>query len=204
MIENNILGTILAGGKSSRFGFDKSTVKLGDKTLLDHTLDKIVNKFSEILVVTNNNDIKINKRNIFLINDCIKGQLGPLVGVLSAMNWIKENKKKYSWIATFPCDTPFFNISAVDELIKKSIDGNKKLYFLRSGDKRHNIFGIWSLKLRDTLEEDIKKKFRKVEDWANKIGLETINIDNKKHGNFININTKKEFEEAEQQFTKLK
>ena len=41
MIENNILGIILAGGKSSRFGEDKSIAKLGDKTLLDHTINKI-------------------------------------------------------------------------------------------------------------------------------------------------------------------
>ena len=40
MIENNILGIILAGGKSSRFGEDKSTTKLGNKTLLDHTVVK--------------------------------------------------------------------------------------------------------------------------------------------------------------------
>ena len=39
MIENNILGIILAGGKSSRFGEDKSIAKLGDKTLLDHTIN---------------------------------------------------------------------------------------------------------------------------------------------------------------------
>ena len=51
MIENNILGIILAGGKSSRFGEDKSTVKLGNKTLLDHTVNKIENEFNEILVI---------------------------------------------------------------------------------------------------------------------------------------------------------
>ena len=45
MIENNILGIILAGGKSSRFGEDKSTTKLGKKTLLDHTISKIENEF---------------------------------------------------------------------------------------------------------------------------------------------------------------
>ena len=47
------------------------------------------------------------------INDCIEGQLGPLVGVLSAMKWIKKNKFSYNWIATFPCDTPFFNTSII-------------------------------------------------------------------------------------------
>ena len=54
MIENNILGIILAGGKSSRFGEDKSIAKLGDKTLLDHTINKIENEFTEILVISNN------------------------------------------------------------------------------------------------------------------------------------------------------
>ena len=34
MSENNILGVILAGGKSKRFGEDKTIAKLGNKTLL--------------------------------------------------------------------------------------------------------------------------------------------------------------------------
>ncbi len=38
MSENNILGVVLAGGKSKRFGEDKSEIKLGSKTLLEHTL----------------------------------------------------------------------------------------------------------------------------------------------------------------------
>ena len=41
MNENNILAAVLAGGKSSRFGTDKSLVKLGGKSLLDHTINKI-------------------------------------------------------------------------------------------------------------------------------------------------------------------
>ena len=43
MIENNILGVVLAGGKSKRFGSDKSSIKLGDKSLIDHTISKIEN-----------------------------------------------------------------------------------------------------------------------------------------------------------------
>ena len=44
MEENNILGVILAGGKSKRFGEDKNQIKLGDKTLLEHVLYKITDK----------------------------------------------------------------------------------------------------------------------------------------------------------------
>ena len=114
MIENNILGVVLAGGKSMRFGKDKSEVKLGGKTLLEHTLDKIKSKFNKIIIVSNNKTVK----DYITIKDCIEGQLGPLVGVLSAMKWIKKNNYSHQWIATFPCDTPFFNINTKEDLVE--------------------------------------------------------------------------------------
>ena len=116
MNENNIIAAILAGGKSRRFGVDKSTTKLGDKTLIEHTISKIEKKFSEILIISNNQEIKVDKKNVFVLKDCIQGQLGPLVGVLSAMKWVEKNNKNYDWRATFPCDPPFFDISIIDEV----------------------------------------------------------------------------------------
>ena len=203
MNENNIIAAILAGGKSRRFGVDKSTTKLGDKTLIEHTISKIEKKFSEILIISNNQEIKVDKKNVFVLKDCIQGQLGPLVGVLSAMKWVETNNKKYDWVATFPCDTPFFDISIIDEIKRFSKKNNKKLYFLKSGEKRHNIFGLWSIQLKDILEEDINNKFRKVEEWANKVGLETININNKEFDSFLNINTQEDLEEAKKNLDKI-
>ena len=203
MNENNIIAAILAGGKSRRFGVDKSTTKLGNKTLIEHTISKIEKKFSEILIISNNQEIKIDKKNVFVLKDCIQGQLGPLVGVLSAMKWVETNNKKYDWVATFPCDTPFFDISIIDEIKRFSKKYNKKLYFLKSGEKRHNVFGLWSIQLKDILEEDINNNFRKVEEWANKIGLETININNKKFDSFLNINTQEDLEEAKKNLDKI-
>ena len=52
MDHNNILGAVLAGGKSQRFGEDKSQVKLGDKLLIDYILSEIIDEFNEILVVS--------------------------------------------------------------------------------------------------------------------------------------------------------
>ena len=203
MNENNIIAAILAGGKSRRFGVDKSTTKLGDKTLIEHTISKIEKKFSEILIISNNQEIKVDKKNVFVLKDCIQGQLGPLVGVLSAMKWVETNNKKYDWVATFPCDTPFFDISMIDEVKRISKKNNKKLYFLKSGEKRHNIFGLWSIQLKDILEKDINNNFRKVEEWADKIGLETININHEKFDSFLNINTKEDLEEAKKNLDKI-
>ena len=203
MIENNILGIILAGGKSSRFGEDKSTVKLGSKTLLDHTVSKLENEFNEILVISNNEELNFKNSKIHILKDCIEGQLGPLVGILTAMKWVLKNKKNYKWIASFPCDTPFFDIKLITDLKKKIKETSKKLIFLSSNKKRHNIFGIWSIDLIEILENDIKNNFRKVELWADKVGYEKININDEKFDRFLNINTKKDLEKAKENLDKI-
>ena len=198
MNDNNILAVILAGGKSKRFGEDKNLAKLGSISLIEHTIYKIREKFKKILIIANN-DLKVEEfKDIEIIPDHIKGNLGPLVGVLTAMKWAKQSKENYKWIATFPSDTPFFDSSIIEKYEKKIIKNDSPLYFVRSDDKRHNIFGLWSLDLLDILEEDIvKNNFRKVEDWANKIGVKTINIKFKKFDPFLNINTKEDLIEAE-------
>ena len=201
MSENNILGVVLAGGKSKRFGEDKSNVKLNGETLLEHTLNKIKSKFNTIIIVSNNKTLK----NYITIKDCIDGQLGPLVGVLSAMKWVKKNNYSFKWVATFPCDTPFFSSSLVDKFIESSKLNDSDLYFAKSEKKRHNIFGLWSLKLIEILEKDIiNNNHRKVEKWANKIGVKTINISYKELDPFFNINTKEDLIEAEKILIKYK
>ena len=200
MVENNILGVVLAGGKSKRFGSDKASSKFGDKSLIEHTNTKIENNFTEILIVSNNDKNVFKKNNIFFTKDIIDGYLGPLVGVLSAMDWIQKNNKNYKWIATFPCDTPLFDQSAINKIKSCINQTNKKLCFLKNNNKRHNIFGLWSLELKDTLLKDIENGFRKVEDWANKIGCEIIEINSEKDYSFLNINTKEDLEEAKRKF----
>ncbi len=118
MNDNNILGVVLAGGKSKRFGKNKNQVKLGNFTLLEHVLFKIINEFKEILVVSNNDLNLENFDKINLIPDCVEDK-GPLAGVLSAMKWVKEKNKQYKWIATFPSDTPFFDKSIINKYQEK-------------------------------------------------------------------------------------
>ena len=196
MSENNVLPVILAGGKSRRFGADKAVAKLGDKSLIDYTINKLEPKFAEILVITNN-PIQVSKNNIFFIKDTMSGQLGPLVGILSAMEWVKNNDKNYEWIISFPCDTPFFEEEIIDEVIKSQKSSDKKLLFLKSGNKRHNIFGLWSIELMEQLRNDINQGARKVEDWANKIGTEIVEINSESDKSFLNINTKLDLEDAQ-------
>ncbi|WP_435162550.1 molybdenum cofactor guanylyltransferase [Candidatus Pelagibacter bacterium nBUS_25] len=197
MDHNNILGVVLAGGKSQRFGEDKCQVKLGDRLLIDYILSEIIDEFEEVLLVTNNSINFKKSKNITLIDD-FKKNLGPLGGVLTAMKWVRENNKNYQWISTFPADTPFFKKHILKKFLQAINFDENKLFFIKSNNTRHNIFGLWSIDLLDKLEEDLDKGERKVEIWANSIGVKSIDMHFDNKDPFFNINTKEELAKAEE------
>ena len=192
---NNILGVVLAGGKSQRFGQNKTQVKLKNQLLIDYILKEIVDEFKETLIIANEPIKFMKSKSISVIKDYQSG-LGPLGGVLTAMKWIKDKKKEYEWVSTFPSDTPFFTKKELKYFYKNIKISESKLFFIKSKETRHNIFGLWSLDLMDQLEKDIQKGVRKVENWANTIGVSTIDIRYKNKDPFFNINTKEDFEKA--------
>jgi molybdopterin-guanine dinucleotide biosynthesis protein A len=196
MDHNNILAVVLAGGKSKRFGDDKSQAKLGGKILIDYILSEIENKFDEVLIVANDPIQHLSSSKIQKTED-LKKNLGPLGGILSAMKWVKNHNKPYQWIASFPSDTPLFKMSMFEDFLNKVNEKESELFFMKTKEKRHNIFGLWNIDLIDQLEKDLENGSRKVEKWANNIGVKTINIEFDKEDPFFNINTKEDLEKAE-------
>ena len=195
MDHSKILGVVLAGGKSQRFGEDKSQVKLADKLLIDYILSEINDEFKELLIISNNL-IKFQKSDKISLIEDFKKNLGPLGGVFTAMKWIKDNNKDYQWVSTFPTDTPFFKTQILKDFFNKIKPEESKLFFIKSNNTRHNIFGLWSLDLIDKLEEDLEKGVRKVEVWADSVGVKIINMRFAKNNPFFNINTREDLEKA--------
>ena len=79
MDNNNILPVVLAGGKSKRFGENKSQAQLGGKILIDYILSEIVNEFKEVLIVANENIEHLPSEKIIKIEGGIKlsGEITP-------------------------------------------------------------------------------------------------------------------------------
>ena len=205
MSEHNILGAILAGGQSKRMGKDKLFLELNGKTLIKHTIDKVQKYLKNVIIITNQENEFFSKNNLITVKDCIEGQLGPLVGILTAMKWAKENLVNCSWVATFPCDTPFFPDYIVENFIQESKKKESLILCASSHGRKHNIFGLWSLDLYDKLQDDlINKKVRKVQDWTEKNKIKNLEFKFKDYDPFFNINTEKDLEFAKKLSTKIK
>ena len=205
MSEDNILGAILAGGQSKRMGKDKLFIEFNNKKLIEHTIDKVKKYLKKVIIVTNQDNEFFSKNNLTTVKDCIEGQLGPLIGILTAMKWAKENLGKCSWIATFPCDTPFFPESIIESFIEESKKKKSLILCASSHGRKHNIFGLWSLDLYDKLKDDlINKKVRKVQDWTEKNKIKNLEFAFKDYDPFFNINTEEDLEFAKKLSKKIK
>jgi len=205
MSEDNILGAILAGGQSKRMGKDKLFLELDNKKLIEHTIDKVKKYLKKVIIITNQDNEFFSKNNLTTVKDTIEGQLGPLVGILTAMKWAKENLSKCSWIATFPCDTPFFPESIIESFIEESEKKESLILCASSHGRKHNIFGLWSLDLYDKLKDDlINKKVRKVQDWTEKNKIKNLEFKFKDYDPFFNINTEEDLEFAKKLSKKIK
>jgi len=204
MNEHNILGAILAGGKSKRMGEDKTFLNLNNKILIEHTIDKVKKHFKELIIITNKKNEFFIKNNLTTVKDCIEGQLGPLVGILTAMKWAKENLPKCSWIATFPCDTPFFPEKIISKFIEESKKKKSLILCASSHGRKHNIFGLWSLDLYDKLYNDlVNNKVRKVQDWTKDNNIKNLDFEFNDYDPFFNINTTKDLEFAKKLSLKI-
>ena len=205
MSEHNILGAILAGGQSKRMGKDKLFLEINNKKLIEYTINKVKKYLTDLIIVTNTDNEFFLKNNLTTVKDCIEGQLGPLVGILTAMKWAKENSSKYSWIATFPCDTPFFPEIIIKNFIQESKKKESLILCASSHGRKHNIFGLWSLDLYDKLKDDlINKKVRKVQDWTEKNKIKNLEFTFKDYDPFFNINTEEDLEFAKKLSKKIK
>jgi len=205
MSEHNILGAILAGGQSKRMGKDKLFLELNNKKLIEHTLDKVKKYLKKIIIITNQDNKFFFENDLTTVKDCVEGQLGPLVGILTAMKWAKENLSKCSWIATFPCDTPFFPESIIKRFIEESEKKESLILCASSHGRKHNIFGLWSLDLYEKLKDDlINKKVRKVQDWTEKNKIKNLEFKFKDYDPFYNINTEEDLEFAKKLSKKIK
>ena len=205
MSEDNILGAILAGGQSKRMGKDKLFLELNNKKLITHTIDKVKKYLKKVIIITNQDNEFFSQNNLTTVKDCIEGQLGPLVGILTAMKWAKENLSKCSWIATFPCDTPFFPESIIGSFIEESEKKESLILCASSHGRKHNIFGLWSLDLYDKLKNDlVNKKIRKVQDWTEKNKIKNLEFKFKDYDPFFNINSEEDLEFAKKLSMRIK
>ena len=90
---------ILAGGKSTRMGFDKALMKIRGKPIVEIIIQQLRAVFEDIIVVTNKSE-EFTGLDVIVTEDILKGS-GPLGGIHAGL---MLSKSKYAFLAA--CDMP--------------------------------------------------------------------------------------------------
>ena len=197
---NDVAIVILAGGRSSRMkGKNKTLMKLAGKRLIDYAIQRVT-QWGKYVALNVNSDLEVFKGySLPVITDTVGGYLGPLAGILSAMEWAEE--VGCSRVLTVAADTPFFPQTLGPTLDSYSLDYEIVMAATENefGElERHPTFCIWPVGLKDDLYKDLMKGTRKIVSWSDQFKIKNVKFSRDKLVDpFFNINTKEDLIEAE-------
>ena len=190
-LEDKALGIILCGGLSRRMGSDKSQKKVNNLKLIDIVVGLAINQVFKLAL--NASEQKTEKFNLELVPDCMSGNLGPLVGILSGLKWTK--KQNFKWLMVFPIDSPFFPKNIVKVFFKNL--KNEQVVMAKSSNRLHPVFSMWKVDLIEDLEFFLKKGERKIDLFTKKIKSRLVNFPVIGYDPFFNVNNEEDLRKAE-------
>ncbi|NBR11625.1 MAG: molybdenum cofactor guanylyltransferase [Alphaproteobacteria bacterium] len=202
MTKHMIPAVILVGGKGTRMGgVEKPLLKLADRTLLDHVIERLRPQVSAIALATPQDASAYSEFRFRLLPDDTLGQ-GPLTGLSSAMRWAKEHHSSASHVALLAGDTPFLPHDLIERLADK-IQSKAVCVFAQSKDQIHYSTGFWPLSSHATLQTYRERsEDRSLRGLARQIGFHSVEW-SEDEDPFFNINTPEELERAETRIVRL-
>lgn len=194
---------ILAGGKSSRMGFDKQFLKLQDKYIVEMTAERLKKIFNEIIIVTNKPK-QYAKYGYRLAMDEIKG-FGPLAGIHAGL---KSSSSMYNYIVA--CDMPFINIDYIRYMMELIAchEGKADAVITRYGNWIEPFNAFYSRSLLPRIEESIKANNRQINRLLKDANVLYISEAKAREfspywGMFTNVNTIMDYQEIMDKLTKI-
>lgn len=148
-----VLGAVLAGGASRRFGSDKAMALHDGRALIDHAIARL-SEVVDALVVCGG-----QRPGYHAIADEPVPGLGPLGGLCGAMTYAAANR--FDAVLTIPCDTPDLPAEALRALI--ATDHAAYLAELP-------VAGYWPIALHADLAEHLAGDDLSMRGWARRCG----------------------------------
>lgn len=143
---SDITGVILAGGKSSRMGKNKSLLRIGNQTIIERISDLMKSIFSEVIIITNSPD-EYKFLNIPIFEDIYKWK-GPLAGIHSAL--VHSTTEK---IFVLSCDVPLMSKEMIEYIIEYKSD--KPIIFCEAAGYHQPLVGVYSKVILSEVENFI-------------------------------------------------
>jgi molybdopterin-guanine dinucleotide biosynthesis protein A len=194
VMETEVTGILLAGGKSRRMGEDKRHLVVGEQTLLERGLAVLHSIFQEVLVVIAQDSppLGVDARVVRdLVPDC--GSLGGLYsGLMQATT---------PWVFVVACDMPFLNQAVIAQFTSRRTTADIVMAKLEA--RLHPMHALYGKQCLPVLEQMIRARQFKIQEIVSQSSLrvryvteaDLLTIDPSGRS-FYNVNTLADLEAA--------
>jgi molybdopterin-guanine dinucleotide biosynthesis protein A len=185
----DVAGLILAGGLSRRMGGgDKPLISVDGQTLLERTIARLRPQVGELLLNANGDPTRFAEFGLEVAADVVDGYGGPLVGVLTGLDWARA--KGARWVASAASDTPLFPADLVSRMVAAVAAEGADMAMAVSGGRNHPVFALWPV----TLAEDLRRaviddNLRKIEAFTDRYRVAKVEWPQLPFDPFFNVNT---------------
>ncbi len=185
-----IFGAILAGGEARRMGgADKALLQLSGRSLLAHAIERMSPQVADLALSANGDPARFAEFDLPVLPD--SASLGPLSGVLAALDWAEGRADA---VVTVAVDTPFFPCDLVPRLYDA---GKGQLAIAHSAGRAHPVFALWPLSLHGPLRVALAQGEAKVMHFTTTHHAATADFPAGPPDPFWNLNTPEDLAAAE-------
>lgn len=187
---NKMIGIVLAGGQSKRFGQPKAFAKRNGKEFILYSIEALQCITKDVVVVIHPEiDTKWLQRNqLTYIQDLELYQgKGPLAGIYSVMSQFKSE-----WYIVLPCDTPFINSHLLKKLQLYRNDGCEAIVPSVHGNIQP-LIAMYHHRVKEKIRWHLEQNKLSMKHFLPSIHTRYVEIND--DDAFININTKDEYDQ---------
>lgn len=193
-----VLGYILAGGGSTRFGRDKALVDIGGTPMLLRMRSLLGEITEEVNVIAAPH--KYAALCISSISDRWEGQ-GPLAGIITALRTTKETGGAIEWNLIIGCDMPFLTREWLTYLAERAQASSAEVVTPESAQGMEPLCACWRTSAAAKLQQVFEGGTRKITEAMNCLRMEVVDEADWKRFDtagrlFWNMNTAADYDAA--------
>jgi len=189
---DSITGLVLAGGLGRRMGGeDKGLVPLAGRPMIAHVLEALRPQVGAIVVNANRNQDRYAAFGHPVIADAVGGYLGPLAGVLTALQHCTTE-----FLVTAPCDAPLVAPDLVARLYAARTAAGADLAVASDGERQQPVFLLLRASLAPSLEAYLAGGGRKIDAWFGQLRIAVADFGDEPD-TFVNVNDPDERQRVE-------
>jgi molybdopterin-guanine dinucleotide biosynthesis protein A len=189
----SITTVILAGGAARRMdGRDKGLIELDGRAMISHVIERLSSQCSEIVINCNRNQQAYAALGYPIIGDTISGGVGPLAGLLSAL---EQGESDY--VLSVPCDTPLLPHDLVARMLENIEGTQAEACSVSDGERLHPVVLLVRRSVRAGLRDYLVGGGRRVHDWFYSVAHCSADFSDQPEA-FVNINTPQQLSALQQ------